>query len=119
MSDDTAGRLQTRVEHIRDLAAAGQPDAVHSKLAELRAIVREFQGQGRISARTAEAILAAADAVDAQLSLITTTTPETTTSTSLVTTTSPPEEEEKKEEDSRGRGNNNDKADKGGSGKDD
>lgn len=74
VSDTAGGELRPRVAEIRDLATARQPEQASAKLVELRAMVEDLQGRGELSDPAAREVLAAADAVSAQLGLITTTT---------------------------------------------
>lgn len=89
-SDTAANELRPRVAEIRDLATARQPDQANAKLVELRAIVEDLQARGELSEKAAREVLAAADAVNTQLGLITTTT---------TTEPPPPDEDEHEDED--------------------
>lgn len=74
VSDTAAEELQPRVAEIRALAGARQPEQVTAELAELRLVVEDLQRRDELSEQGAQEVLAAADAVAAQLGLITTTT---------------------------------------------
>lgn len=74
LSGTAAEELQPRVAEIRALAGARQPDQVTAKLDELRLVVEDLQRRDELSEQGAQEVLAAADAVGAQLGLITTTT---------------------------------------------
>jgi hypothetical protein len=79
ISADASAALQGKVSEIRMLAATRQAPQVGTKLAELRAQVDELRQADELSAAAAEEILAAAEAVEQNLALITTTTTTSTT----------------------------------------
>jgi hypothetical protein len=74
VSPDAAAQLKPRVEEIRALATAREPDQVSTKLAELRQLVASLRSRHALTDQGAQTVLAAADAVSAQLVLITSTT---------------------------------------------
>lgn len=74
VSDTAAEALQPRVAEIRELAVQRRADQVTTKLAELRLVIEDLRQRGELSEQGAEDVLAAADAVQGQLALITTTT---------------------------------------------
>ena len=76
-----AAELQARVAEIRALAESRDAEAVAVELRDLRLTVEDLQGRGELDDERAAAIVSAAEAVDAQLGLITTTTTTTTTTT--------------------------------------
>ena len=85
ITDNAGAQLQARVAEIRRLAAERQADQVAAKLAELRKVTEDLRAADQLSDDAARKVIAAAEAVQAQLALITTTT----------TTTPPPPREDK------------------------
>ena len=73
MSDEARDRLGPALRDIRTAAEDQQPEVAAARLAELRTTVTSLVEQGEISEERANEILAAADAVEAQLAPITTT----------------------------------------------
>lgn len=74
VSKSAAAELQPRVAEIRQLAGQRQADQVAAKLAELRLRVSDLVQRGELSERAGQEIIASAEGVQAQLTLITTTT---------------------------------------------
>ena len=83
VSPDAGAQLKPRVAEIRALATARQADQASAALADLRRLVADLHSRHELTDQGAGNVLAAADAVSAQLVLITTTTtiPPTTTTT--------------------------------------
>lgn len=80
VSPSASVTLRADVQQIRAAAAAGDPTAATTKLAELRTRVATLRSQGQLTDPGVQRILAAANDVEQQLHLITTTTTSTTTS---------------------------------------
>lgn len=107
VSEAAATRLQPKVQALREAAATGSQDAAQRELAELRALVEELSATDELSDGGARRVLAAAERVEANLSLLaaTTTVPPTTTTAPPPPPPPPPpvpdeddEEEEKEKE---------------------
>lgn len=81
VSPSASVTLRADVQQIRVAAAAGDPTAATTKLAELRTRVATLRSEGQLSHAGAQRILAAANGVEQHLTLIATTT----------TTTAPPD----------------------------
>ncbi|MBW3616089.1 MAG: hypothetical protein KY439_12400, partial [Actinobacteria bacterium] len=106
VSEAAATRLQPKVQALREAAATGSQDAAQRELAELRVLVEDLSATDELSDGGARRVLAAAERVEANLSLLaaTTTVPPTTTTAPPPPPPPPPpapdeddEEEEKKE----------------------
>lgn len=84
LSAGASTQLETQVASIRTAASAHDRLQAAADLAQLRAEVTQLENQGQISPAKAKAILAAADAVQAQLASIPLPPPPTTTTTTTV-----------------------------------
>ena len=98
VSEAAAARLQPQVQALREAAATGGQDAAKRELAELRALVGELSATDELSERGARRVLAAADRVEANLTLLDTTTTAPPTTTTTTTAPPPPPPEDKDEE---------------------
>lgn len=81
ISAGASSQLETRAQAIRAAASAHDPAQAAAQLAAMRAQVTRLEQQGQISPSKAQAILAAADAVQAQLATIPVPPPSTTSTT--------------------------------------
>ena len=83
LSTQASNQLEAQVQAVRASASAHDPARASTQLTQLRAQVNALAHQGQISRTRATEILAAADAVQAQLASIPVPPPPTTTTTAV------------------------------------